>query len=156
MAETVLAQKGKFRKKFPIETWDLLGKDKNGWTIVDENNEVVSNNVTPPNSGEKKKVSKKQIVENLVAEKKSEEVVINEVKLDSTEEPKNQDNKSAEFVQLATKELTIARIKDFFDAKEIQYKNSMKLDELVGLLAVNLNNDIEALKAQFNLGGTEL
>lgn len=158
MAITVLAEKGKFKKRFPIESWELLGKDKNGWAVVESADQVVVNEVKPPDAGQKKKSSKNQIVENLAPKKVADQVVVNEVKQEAVEENKTDAPKATvEFIDLATKNLSIARIKDFFDSKEIEYKNSMKLADLIELLAVNLNNDIEAVKVQFNIsGGNEL
>jgi len=105
MAQTIIAQKGKLRKRFNLDSWNLL-KDKNGWVEVEQSKQFVTN------------TAKSQI------------------------EPKE------EFANFVKDNIFKSQIKDYFDAENVPYKNSMSLNALITLLYEKLGS-IEKLKIAF-------
>jgi len=142
MAQTIIAQKGKLRKRFNLDSWNLL-KDKNGWVEVEQSNQVVESSVVKrivPNSGQKKDDEINQVVENTAPANVPEQFVTNTAK--SQIEPKE------EFANFVKDNIFKSQIKDYFDAENVPYKNSMSLNALITLLYEKLGS-IEKLKIAF-------
>ena len=162
MSEFIWAQKGKLKKKFDRRAWEML-KDTNGWVEVDDaKSEIITPIIVkaPPASGTAI-VEKKQIIQSEVKKEVLPEQVIYDIsKKEITEEPeiaeKTIPNSSAQndFNEFVDKNFTASKMKDYFDEKEIDYKNSMPKSELIGILSSKFNGDIEAVKAEFKITTT--
>lgn len=129
-------------KKFSEEAWHLLGQNKNGWELHEPNpsNQTVVNEIqTAP-------------VKNELEESKTNQIVTNEVGT-STEDESNQTvvNSIEEFKSFASENLKRGTMKDYLDSKNVSYKQNISNDGLIELIASDMNNNIETLKATFNL-----
>lgn len=144
----IVAKKGKLTKKFTKEAWDLLGENKNGWELLSTSDPKEVKKIIPP-SGQKEAPTK-QVVENKVETAKVEEPVTETPIVNETTET-ILDELKPKFIEFAKEKLTKGQIKDYFDLVEVSYKANANHDELAGLLADNLNNDIEVLKQKFEL-----
>ncbi|MDQ3047649.1 MAG: hypothetical protein M3R27_08890 [Bacteroidota bacterium] len=131
----VLAVKGKYKKKFTAEQWNLLGDDKNGWTVAATSHQVVVNKTfkTPPSPGTK---ATAQVVDNKAEAKAEDEIVKNLVV-------------SPEITEFVKANISRSQIKDLFDAKDVKYKNSLNLDGLIEILAKTYSNNLDDIKAEF-------
>lgn len=154
MAKELWAQKGKMKKKFSDDAWDLLGENKNGWSEIRTVDQVVSSIKNVPDNGDKKNAEEikvtstaPQTVSNTADWKDAatNQVVENDLasKLNSTPE-------FSDFVKV---NLSKSTIKDFFDSPEgnVAYKNNMTLDALAELLSLKFNNSIADLKSAFKI-----
>ena len=139
----IIAYKDGRSKRFSPVAWDLMGKNKNGWSEV-ETSTTTSNIITDklpsaiPPTGEKETLTV-QVVENVIAQ------VVNEIKEIETT------STDADFIALAKEHLSKNKIKDLFDAENVAYKTSDNTDALITLLSKHLNNDIELLKSKFSI-----
>jgi hypothetical protein len=157
----LVIKKGDQRKKITDVAWDLMGSNKNGWEIVSDSTQTVSNEVKsdPPSTGDKKPDPpvKPQTVSNEVANNNSTQTVSNEA---SSQEAKNtspaiteeeQPVKASEEFKLIAEELTSGPIKDFLDMNQVSYRSNAKKSDLIDILAWHLKNDVESLKTEFGL-----
>lgn len=136
----IIAKKGDLKKKFTSVAWNNLGENKNGWVEVSGSivENTATNKKTPPPSGtsETKTAATAQKVENLA----------------KAEAPSPAESKADDaFIALAKEKLTRNQIKDYFDLKEVPYKQNDNLDTLIQSLSVLFNNNVEQLKIEFSL-----
>lgn len=145
-----IAVKNGHQKTFTDTAWRMLGKQKNGWELI--NDSVAENLVSKqplPDSGQKAKPTV-QVAENLVGK---EEVVepIADVKEEVVAENVTTDLK-AEFLNVIKENnITKNQIKNFLDSREIQYQTKDNLDALAELMYDHLNGNIAELKLTLSI-----
>lgn len=139
------------KRPFTRIAWDLLGKNKEGWTEVKEQpitNVIYQKLQSRPNTGEQKieNVAKTKIQAEEPAGQKIENVLGNVV----TQEPATEEVRQQFFA--AAKGLNGGKIKDYFDSAtpRIEYSKKSQPIELVSKLGEVLNYDIVALQKLFS------
>lgn len=115
-------------RKFGKYSWDLLGKDKNGW--VENPSETIQPDIILPPKGETKAPVKIEV--------KAPEPEIIEI---------DQLTKN-EFTNAVSK-IGKGNIKDYFDKAGVVYSNTSNIIEIRTQLAVLLNYDIKKLNEAF-------
>lgn len=159
----VIIKNGK-KKTITQFAWDLMGENKNGWAVLEEKNQKVSNEVVTTKKEKAVTVepSSKIITENASVKNevdpKPVQKVSNELEPGEASNAKGtteitseiEIEPSKEFVDTA---LTIKRslIKDYLDMKEVPFKQNATDLKLIGLVATLLKNDVELLKSEFGL-----
>lgn len=164
MDQLIIEKEGQRKPINPV-AWELMGENKNGWTIVANASQTVSNEVKndPPDTGAKKEnpPANSQTVSNEVKEngKNTSQTVSNEMKPEEGNlQPSDTNNAgntepveaSKEFKTVA-EDLTAGPIKDFLDLNQVPYKSNAKKSELIDHLAGFLKNNVELLKIEFGL-----
>lgn len=146
----IIAQNAKgATRKFTARQWDLLGKDKNGWTPLADVQIQNTAPVAKPSTGSKKVV---EVVIDNVATKPAEVVIENKTEQTEAGEPSqtpvNFGELKDKFLE-AAKDLRPGTIKDYFDKKGVKYKKNGKLPELLDELGQYLSYNIVELNKEF-------
>lgn len=132
-------------RKFNLLEWDLLGKNKNGWEMIQDQKATSNVDVKiKPSTGEKKESSGEQFVSNEIASGQEQEA--ENISKDEDEQ-KHKDEINSFLI--ATEGFTKGVIKDFFDKNNIKYDNNAKLDELKIKLGEHLKWNVESLAENF-------
>lgn len=164
MADVWAERNGK-KRRFTKISWDLLGKDKDGWVALPDtvvHNAVDKSPLQKPSTGDKK-TAPSQVVDNLVSKKSSNDGTsmdnaledntgskVDEASNDkssSNTEVKNLVEQKQEFFKAAAG-LKRGDIKDYFDRQTppVPYKNTAKVEELIEILGNRLGWDVIELQ----------
>ena len=143
MPKQITIQKGTMTKTVSEYSWNLMGKNKNGWVEVETGDQVVTNEVVHPTI-QPKFIDAGPVVNEV--QETSGQVVSNEVEAETLEAKNNS------FVEQA-KELNIksGMLKDFCDINGIGYKAKDKPEVLLEKIGEFLNGDIEKFKTEFGI-----
>lgn len=145
----VVAVKNGKKKTFSDYAWKLLGKNKNGWEeISDLAGQPVVNEVVKTKPVVNPAI---QEVSNEVENTVSENVVSNEVGNKSEETATKESFIENAKAAMETEAVKRNQLKDFLDGLEVSYKQNISNNDLLGLVADNMNNDIELFKSTFNI-----
>lgn len=127
----IIAVKNGIYKSFSPESWQMMGKNKNGW--IEKDSIQTSDISNKPSTGQAEKIEKpkKQTTKNIVIE----------------------DSKStdAEFLSIVEKEIPSSKVKDVLDMDEVPYSNASTDAELAIVLKDHLKGDIASLKNKFGI-----
>lgn len=146
------------KRRFTRISWDLLGKNKEGWTELPDT--VIQNQIDSP--AKPSTGNKTQVIENTATAEKNNQVIENIVVSAAKEEAANvvesetgspsiTKEQKDEFLK-AAQGLKKGDIKDFFDKQNpaVEYSNSWKPQAFIEKLAEYLNYDIVELQKAFN------
>lgn len=138
----VWAEKNGKKRFFTQRSWDLLGRDKNGWVALPDvqiENKLSKPNLQKPDTGDKKT----QTIENKLDAKNKPDAKAKDKVLVSKEQKEDFRN--------AAKGLNKTDIKDYFDRQfpAVEYKADAGLPALVDQLGDQLKWDVVEVEKQF-------
>jgi len=141
----VWATKDGMKRRFTQSCWDLVGPNKNGWTLMEDS--VISNvldSVEKPSTGQKTILNSN--MENILIEKPILNPNIENILIEK------KTNADAEIFIKAAEGLKRGDIKDFFDKQTpaVVYKNNSNAKDLITHLGEFLNFDIVELQKNFS------
>lgn len=149
LSMSVIAIKNGHKKRFTDEAWRMLGKNKNGWIqIQDLSGEPVLN-----------EVAKTPVVKSNEATVTNEISATQETAVTTEEETTStvNDNSNTESLidfaktQLENGLIKRNQLKDYLDSKEVSFKQSISNNDLIALVASQMNGDVEVFKAEFKI-----
>lgn len=149
-------RKGNQQKQITEAAWDLIGENKNGWSIVTEDSAPVVNEiVAAPPTGEPETPADNTAVTNEVVFEETAAVVNEIATTNETSEAdpaSSSENTPDDFTEHVLANISKQKVKDYLDQKEIAYKANSSLAVLAGILKNELQGDVELLKLEFSLG----
>lgn len=159
MADVWAKDKNGNKRRFTQMSWDLLGKNKEGWELMEDHiiHNVANKTLLKPNTGEKPKVT--TTMHNALDKEKNDGP-----KTDNTDntltnkDPKTDENKTAtnnseelENFLRAAEGIKRGDIKDFFDKQTppVEYKQTENTHALTLKLASFFKNDVVEFQKSF-------